>query len=99
MKLTEEACFETETGTPTLTIVLPNEQRMISYCGFRDAVMNGKSITIRFHDWTICIEGKSLDPLWEQFQMQDVRVLRLSREQVEAECRIKRITLEEGELN
>ncbi len=97
MKLTEEECYEVETGTPTLTVELDGEERMIGYSGFRDAVKKGDNITIRFHDWQVTIEGESLAPLWEQFQMQDIRVIRRSRNPAEGECSIKHIGLGEAQ--
>jgi len=91
----EEECFDTETGTPTLTVVLDDREKMVPYVSFRDADKQGDCITIRFHDWIITVTGKSLASLWQQFQMQDVRVIRKSREDVSDDCRITGIELTE----
>jgi hypothetical protein len=80
MKLTDEPdeCFESETGAPTLTVIVSERQHMIAYSGFRDALMESGRITMRFRDWQVVVTGESLEILWRQFQMQDVRLIRLS---------------------
>lgn len=93
----EDECFEIETGTPTITAILDGQEKMIPYMSFRDADKQGDCITIRFHDWIITITGKSLDSLWQQLQMQDVRVIRKSSQTVEDDCCITGIALCEVE--
>ena len=99
MKLTNEQdeCYETEMGTPTLTIELSSGQRMIPYAGFRDAVFKGDSITIRFLDWIVVIMGKSLLPLWRQLQMQDVRIIRHSLNDSMSDCSVTAIDVREAD--
>jgi len=92
MRIKEE-CYETETGTPTITMVLEDSEKMIPYVSFRDADKQGDCITVRFHDWIITITGKSLDNLWQQLQLQDVRVIRKSPLAVEGDCCITRMVV------
>ena len=93
----KEECFETEMGVPTLTIELAKEQRMISYAGFRDAVLKGNNITISFISWNVIIRGESLLALWQQLQLLDVRVIRCSDSSIEAECSISQIEMLEND--
>lgn len=92
-----EECFEVEVGAPTLTLILKNEQRMIGYAGFRDAVCNDGRITIRFRDWQVTIVGQNLKLLWKQMQMQDVRVIRVCKNVPEGDCLVTQIQIEEIE--
>jgi hypothetical protein len=96
MKLTDEPddCFESETGTPSLTMVVSEGQRMIAYSGFCDALMERDRITMRFRDWKVVVMGVSLEILWRQLQMQDVRLIRLSTAATSYGCKITGIDLQ-----
>lgn len=95
----QEECFETELGVPTLTVENPGHQRMIGYSSFLDALMEGNRITVRFRDWLVVITGESLETLWKQFQMQDVRVIRPSKVNPQHGCRIIDIQVSEVSEN
>ena len=98
MKLQDtEECFEIEMGTPTLTLELSGEQRMVGYSGFRDAVMKSGGITVRFRDWIVIINGENLSFLWRQLQMQDVRLIRVNKRTAEGDCVVTQIQITEIE--
>lgn len=97
MKLSDELdeCFETELGTPTLTVENSGHHRMIGYGSFCDALMDGNRITIRFRDWIVIVTGESLATLWKQLQMQDVKLIRPSKVKPQHGCRIANIEVTE----
>ena len=91
----EQECYETETGTPTLTVVQSNGERMIPWHGFLSGWYEGARIEVLFQGWVLVIEGERLEALWEKLQLQDVRVLRKSKAAPanEFEGRISRLLL------
>ena len=91
----QEECFESETGAPTLTVIASDHQRMLAYSSFCDALMEGNRITLRFRDWHVVISGESLGVVWKQFQMQDVRVIRVSNAGTVYGCKISGIEIRE----
>lgn len=99
MKLVDEQeeCFESETGAPTLTVINSGNQRMIGYSSFCDALMENNRVTIRFRDWIVIVTGDSLEILWRQLQMQDVRLIRKIDAGIEHGCRITDIEIIEVE--
>jgi len=87
-------CFEVETGTPTLTVELPEQQRMIPYNNFETAQFkSGGQIVMLFAEWILEIRGEHLAGLWEQYQMQDERIIRVSDNPEDDDCRISHLKL------
>ena len=72
-----EDCYFTETGTPTLTVKMSQEQRMIPWTGFLEGSyrVSGdcENIELQFQDHVVVMQGRDLDSLWETCQMQDLR--------------------------
>ena len=68
--------YEVERGVPTLTIELERGQRMIPWHSFVSGLYEESRIELSFQDWKLSLEGEQLGQLWEQFQLQDVRVVR-----------------------
>lgn len=74
----DERCAEEEVGTPTLTVELEREARMLPWSAFVSGIFDGGRIALNFTDWRIVIEGDRLKELWSSLQLQDVRVIRMS---------------------
>jgi len=88
-------CLEEEAGTPTLTVELESEARMIPWSAFVSGTFLKKRITLNFTDWLIAIEGERLEELWSSLQLQDVRVLRALPHGDEHECFIRKLRMQE----
>ena len=90
-----EQCIEEEAGTPTLTVELESEARMIPWNSFVSGTLVEDRITLNFSDWLITIEGERLDELWSVLQLQDVRMMRAVTSGDEHECFIRDLRMEE----
>lgn len=87
--------FTMTEGTPTVTFVSEQVQRMLPYHSFVRGRFEGGRITLHFGDLLVIVDGESLEELWEGLQLQDVRIVRsLGAASTEAgECSIKRIAI------
>lgn len=87
-------CIEEEAGTPTLTVELEREARMLPWSAFVSAIFDGDRIALSFTDWRIVIEGDRLEELWSSLQLQDVRVLRVATRPEDHECHIRALRMQ-----
>ena len=73
-----EDSYLTETGTPTLTLKLEKEERMIPWASFLHGsyFSDPERIQLQFQDNLVFLQGKDLSPLWKACQMQDLRWVR-----------------------
>ena len=87
-------CFETEVGTPTLTIEHGEERIMLPYGSFESAKQaKNKTIIILFAAWIVELRGKIPEEVWEKLQLFDIKVLRTSEQPDEDNCGIDHLVL------
>ncbi len=91
----DEQCIEVEAGTPTLTVELESEARMIPWNSFVSGIFVEDRITLNFSDWLITIDGERLEELWSGLQLQDVRVMRSATNGDQHECLIRDLSMQE----
>ena len=97
MNKKDAECFETEVGTPTLTVELEAESRMLPWGTFQDAVLNDEGVLLRLSPYEIRIEGDLLGDLWKSIQLQDVRVIRKLDSVADGETHVRSLSMEKIE--
>ena len=96
-----EDCFGMEAGTPTLTVILEDVERMIPYHSLVGGRFVGNLIELTFQEWSVSIGGHHLGPLWSAFQLQDVRWVRavagVDADGLDGECAVTSLGIESEE--
>jgi hypothetical protein len=95
MSKTEPKSFTMLEGTPTITFVTSEIQRMVPYHSFVTGSLEHERITLQFGDLLVQVEGEALDELWEGLQLQDVRSICAPerRSATLGECSVTRISM------
>jgi len=88
-------CYEVEPGCPTLTVVWLSKQTMIPWSRFTSGEFTPDNLTLQFGAKTsVVIRGKNLEEIWRAAQMQDLRLIRPSKESDNGKCRILSLVIE-----
>jgi len=92
-----EDSFGKETGSPTLTLRLGKEERMIPWASFLGGRYSQGKIQLGFQEWDLTVTGRDLESLWQACQMQDVRWIRMMEaeliDQWDGDCVVVKIQL------
>ncbi|MCB1100553.1 MAG: hypothetical protein KDN22_33635 [Verrucomicrobiae bacterium] len=90
-------------GTPTVSFVGKHGEKMLPWHAFNEGNLNGDAtlITLKFHGWSIRLEGHGLGVLWESLRQQDVVAIDARADPSEcSECSITSIVVRpEGEVD
>ena len=77
-ELLEQLPYDLLPGSPTVTFVDTSCSLMLPYSAFTSGRWESERICLEFQGWNLEIHGKSLGTLWNSFQVQEVRDVRLS---------------------
>lgn len=90
-KLLTNLPYEASSHAITFIVVYEDYQQLIPYPSFRSGIFRDDRIELRFEHGTLEISGSQLEELWNQFQMQDIRLIRCNRDGDDTDVVVKEL--------
>ncbi|GHC56062.1 hypothetical protein [Roseibacillus persicicus] len=86
-------CFELEPGCPTLTVSTPFRETMLPWSSFTSGEWVRDKVILEFgQQGAVQIVGQNLREIWRAAQMQELRLIRPSRDTDNGNCRIESLS-------